>query len=195
MAGFNDNDDEFNDEFGDDFYGRWEEFRQMMNSREFREDYNKFRLDLEEFMRLIASRRGSDDMGFRIIPLNNSDMNDFNIPDDEMDIEKGKDANGDWETKHWSSPDGSMSFTSFTRSSSFGDSTDLPDDIAEMFGSKLRDKYTKRLNPEEAKKIKLVKLQKTLDYLVEQEKYEKAAEVKKMIEDLNKPTEEKTEEN
>jgi len=192
MARFDDNDDEFNDEFGGDFFSRWEEFNRMMNNKDFN---NKFRSDLEELMRLIASRKRGGDMGFRIIPLNNSDMNDFNIPDSEMDVEKGKDENGDWETKHWSSPDGSMSFTSFTRSSSFGDSTDLPDEIAEMFSSKLRDKYTKRVNPEEAKKIKLDKLQKTLNYLVEQENYEKAAEVKKMIDDLNKPSEEKTEEN
>ena len=207
MAKFNNNDDDFNDEFGnegEDFNRRWEEFNNMMNDREFKRDYNRFRSDLEELMRLISSRRrdGDSPLKFRFIPLNDPRMddfrenltNDFNIPEDEMDIEKGEDENGEWETKNWTSPDGSMSFTSFSRSSSFDDNTEVPDELAEFFG-RMKERNTKKVNPEEVKKLKLAKLQKSLEYLVEQEKYEKAAEVKKMIDELNKPTEEKTEEN
>lgn len=183
--------DDFNDEFGDEFNDDFNErFNRMMNDKGFRNKYNKFRSELEELMRLISRKNnGYTPFNFRFIPLNNPRMdenqNDFNIPDGEMDVEKGSDENGDWEKKYWSSPDGSMSFTSFSRSSSFDDDNGLPDGMAELFGSV----KPKVKNPKEEKKLKLAKLQKTLDYLVEQEKYEKAAEIKKMIEDLNKPSE------
>ena len=100
-----------------------------------------------------------------------------------MDVKKGIDENGEWETKNWSSPDGSVSFSSFTRSSNIGDRTDLPDDIAERWNSKLRDSRTKRTN-EVSDEIKLGRYQKMLDYLVENENYEKAAEIKKLMDEI-----------
>lgn len=193
MAKFGNNNDDFN-EFNDEFSDRWEEFNRMMNDRWFNRDYNMFHSDLEELMRLINLRRRDWDnpMNFKFIPLTNPIMddlnqNDFNILKNEMEIEKGSDENGDWEIKRWTSPDGSMSFSSFTRSSSFGDTNHLADEIAQLFGSKIKNRETKKTNSEEVKKIKLAKLQKTLDYLVKQEKYEKAAEIKKMIDNLNNP--------
>lgn len=186
MNNFNGNDDEFNDEFNEDFLRQWEKFNQLRNTRRSSGDYNKFRSELENLIRLITSQKTDED-NFRFIPLNN-------IPEDEFNVEKGEDESGEWERKDWTSPDGSMSFMSFTRSSSFDDIHGANEEAFELF-NRLKDLNGKRPMSEESKKVKLAKLNRTLEYLVEQENYEKAAEIKKMIDDLNKPTEEKTEEN
>jgi protein-arginine kinase activator protein McsA len=80
-----------------------------------------------------------------------------------------------------------ISFMSFSRSSSSEDDVNSPDEMMEGWKSRLADRGSKRVSPEEIKRVKLAKLQRTLDYLVEQEKYEKAAEIKKMIDELNNP--------
>lgn len=186
MRNFNDNDDEFfNENFGDDFFKRWEDFNRMMNDPKFMgrnglgPSFGRINFD-DLFKFMLSENKG------RFESLNDRE-NDFNIPNSEMDIEKGEDGNGKWETKHWSSPDGSMSFTSFTRSSNSEDLNNLDnDEIMERY----QQFFEPRRRRPETKEEKINKLQKTLDYLVEQEKYEKAAEVKKMIDELNKPSEE-----
>ena len=186
MAKFNNNDDDFNeDEFGDDFLNRWEEFNRMMNSEKGKRDMDRFRKDLEELMKLISNKEGGSPFKFKFLPLTGENRNDLNIPDGEMNVESGEDENGKWETKEWTSPNGEISFMSFSRSSSSEDEVNSPDEIANEWRSKLRDRNTKRTNPEESKKLKLAKLNSSLRYLVEQEKYEKAAEIKKMIDELN----------
>jgi hypothetical protein len=188
MRNFNDNDDEFNDgEFGDDFFGRWEEFHRKMNNEKASRDMDRFRRDLEELMKLLASKEGGTPFRFQFLPLTGENRNDLNIPEGEMNIESGEDANGKWETKEWTSPNGEISFMSFSRSSSSEDDVNSPDEMMEGWKSRLADRGSKRVSPEEIKRVKLAKLQRTLDYLVEQEKYEKAAEIKKMIDELNNP--------
>jgi NAD+--asparagine ADP-ribosyltransferase len=185
MADFND-DDFKGDEFGDDFFGRWEEFNRMINDRRFRRDFNKWQKDIEDLMKMINDKNGDNPLKFQFINLTPRE-NDFNIPEEDMNTEKGKDENGEWESKNWTSEDGSISFSSFMRSSSPGDVDKNEDDMKmpEEWTSRFKDSYKKRPNFEELKKVKLEKLKKTLDYLVENEKYEKAAEVKKMIDELN----------
>lgn len=183
MNNFND-DNEFNDEFNEDFLRQWERFNEMRNSRRLNVDYNKFRSELEDLIRLITSQK-MEDNNFRFEPLNN-------ISENEMNIEKGEDENGEWETKNWTSPDGSMSFMSFTRSSNFDDIDETHNEAFELF-NKLGGLREKRTRPEVSKEVKLAKLKRTLEYLVENENYEKAAEIKKMIDDLNKPSENKEE--
>lgn len=179
------NEDDFNNEFGDDFFGRWERFNERMkNDRDFRREINRFQKDFEEMMRMMSKNKKNginlfglnDDMKF--ISLNDFRTNNFDgmdIPEDEMDIEKGEDENGEWEKRNWTSPDGSVSYTSFTRSSGIED-----------FGDKIfdRDKSRNIFDPEKEKYLKLAKLKKALDYCVEQEKYEKAAELKKEIDKI-----------
>jgi protein-arginine kinase activator protein McsA len=53
------------------------------------------------------------------------------------------------------------------------------DDVADRW-NKRRDKVTTKMSD----KLKLEKLQKALDYAVENEKYEKAVEIKKLIDEL-----------
>jgi hypothetical protein len=188
--GIFDNDDEFND----DFMNRWEKFNnRMMNDEEFKREMERAQKDFQELMRTLLSQRNyGTPLDFRIIPLNQKDFgNEFKIPDNEMDVEKGQDESGEWETKNWTSPDGSISFSSFSRSSSIGDMFDLPDEITERW----KERYTKKReikdNSEELKKIKLAKLKTALDRAVEQEKYEKAAEIKKMMDELKSEKKEK----
>jgi hypothetical protein len=178
--GIFDNDDEFND----DFMNRWENFNnRMMNDEEFRKEMERTQKEIQNMMRMFFFRKDFGvPLDFKIIPLNSKDLNSFNIPENEMDIEKGDDENGDWETKSWTSPDGSISYSSFSRDSSFDDMTDLPDEIAERWQEKLRRK--KETNPEELKNEKLAKLKIMLDKAVEQELYEKAAEIKKVMDEL-----------
>lgn len=178
--GIFDNDDEFND----DFMNSWENFNnRMMNDEEFRKEMERTQKEIQNMMRMFFSRKDfGGALDFRIIPLNSKDLNNFNIPENEMDIEKGEDENGDWETKSWTSPDGSISYSSFSRGSNFGDMTDLPDEIAERWQKKLNRK--KEASSEELKKEKLVKLKIALDKAVEHELYEKAAEIKKVMDEL-----------
>ena len=94
------------------------------------------------------------------------------------------DLNGEWESKHWESPDGTFSYTSFSR-------TSTPDSFGERFSPKRNPRQTK-LTQEETTKLQLGKLKRILDMHVEREEYEKAAEVKKLMDQLK--SENKTEE-
>lgn len=184
--GIFDNEDEFNEEF----MNRWEKFNERMkNDVEFREETEKAKRDFQELMKMLTSQRGfGSPMDFRIIPLNNKDFDPRNF-----NIQSGEDENGKWETKDWTSPDGSFSYSSFKRSSEYGDENGLPDGIAEEWASKLRNRDTKRMDPEKAKKIKLTKLQRALEQMVAEEKYEESAEIKKLMDEIK--SENKKEEN
>jgi len=164
-------DKNFNDEFGDDLFGRWQEFNRMMNeSSFFKEDL------LELFKILLSSREFNQPIDFRILPLNmmkKEDIEDFNIPEDDIEIEKGRDEQGEWETKKWVSPDGSISWSSFSRSST-------PED----FISEYKNRKAKKYSGEDFKTLKIQKLQKALNSAVNVEDYEKAAELKKEIDKL-----------
>jgi len=175
--GIFDNDDFLND----DFLSRWEKFNNRIeNDEEFKKEMERAQKDFQELMKMLLNRKDFESpLDFRIIPLNNSHkIPDYKIPEDELDIENGQDENGEWESKNWTSPDGSISFSSFSRSSSFSDSLGY-DDVADRW-NKRRDKVTTKMSD----KLKLEKLQKALDYAVENEKYEKAAEIKKLIDEL-----------
>jgi len=183
MGIFDNNDDFFNN---DDFMNRWEKFNnRMMNDEEFKKEMEKAQKDFKELIKMMLLRSDfGTPLDFRIIPLNSREdfRKDFKIPDNEMDVEKGQDENGEWETKSWTSPDGSVSYNFFSRSSGFGDINSMSDDIADRWKEKLNRK--KESNSEEIKNEKLAKLKMALDRAVELERYEKAAEIKKMMDEL-----------
>ena len=186
--GIFDNDDEFND----DFMNRWEKFNnRMLNDEEFKKEMERAQKDFQELMRMMLSQRNfGTPLDFRIIPLNPKDFRkDFDIPENEMDVEKGQDESGEWESKTWTSPDGSISYSSFSRSSNFDDEVNLPDEIAERWKNTLGRK--RESGAEEIKNLKLAKLKIALDRAVEQERYEKAAEIKKMMDELKSEKKEK----
>lgn len=173
-----------NDDFNDDFMNRLEAFNNRMNNdEEFKNEMERAQKSLNDLIQILLSERnmGNPFLDIKITPLKNKD---FEVPENELNTDKGSDENGDWETKNWTSPDGSISFSSFSRSSSFDDTTNLSDDIAEIWNQKLRNRDTKRTNPEESNNVKLIKLQMALDKAVEQELYEKAAEIKKMMDEI-----------
>lgn len=181
------NHDDFNDEFNDDFNSRWEEFNnRMKNDRQFRRDINKFQKDFEDLMRLMSSKTTlfGEPINFNFAPLTEEDLNKMFIPEDKIDSESGTDENGDWETKNWTSPDGKSSYSFYSRSSK--PSEDGFDDMSEIFKKSqiLRQRMGKK--KEETKEAKLIRLQKALDHSVSQENYEKAAELKKEIDELKK---------
>lgn len=166
----------FND-FGDDFFGRWDEFNNIFNNSSF------FKSEMQELLKmLLMSREFNEPLEFRIVPLNvnkRKETEEFEIPENEMDIENGEDENGKWETKHWSSPDGSVSWTSFSRSTT-------PEEFfnSEIMGdlvSNYRNRKAQKYSSEDIKNFKLEKLQKSLESAVKVENYEKAAEIKKLI--------------
>jgi hypothetical protein len=176
MGIFDDDDDFFND----NFMNYWEKFNNRMKTDEnFRNEMEKSDRDFQKLLKMfITSNQFDIPLDFRIIPLNTPLKNDFGISENDMDIKNGIDENGEWETKNWTSPDGSISFSSFSRSSGI-----------ENFGNNSKPKNTKPDGTN--KKLKIAKLQKALDYVVEQENYEKASEIKKMIDELNSDTNEK----
>lgn len=175
------NPDDFNDEFDDDFNSRWEEFNnRMKNDRQFRRDINKFQKDFEDLMRLMSSKNSlfGTPINFKFTPLTEEEVNKMFIPEDEIEGELGTDENGEWETKNWTSPDGKSSYSFYSRSSKPGE--DGFDDMSEMFKQRMGKKK------QETKEVKLNRLQKALNYCVTQENYEKAAELKKEIDELKK---------
>lgn len=181
--GIFDNDDDFFD--NDDFMGRWEKFNnRMLNDEEFKKEMERAQKDFQELIKMLLNKKDfGSPLDFRIIPLNNSyKIPDYKIPEDELDIEKGKDESGEWETKSWTSPDGSISYSSFSRSSNSDDDVISPDDITERWEKTLGRK--REGGAEEIKNLKLAKLKIALDRAVEQEFYEKAAEIKKMMDEI-----------
>jgi hypothetical protein len=175
--GIFDNEDDL---FNDDFMNYWEKFNNRMKiDEDFRNEMEKSDRDFQKLLKMFLTSNYFDmPLDFRIIPLNTPLKNDFGISENDMDIKNGIDENGEWESKNWTSPDGSISFSSFSRSSSVEDFGS---------GSKIRNRKPDGVN----KKLKIAKLQKALDYVVEQENYEKASEIKKMIDELNSDTDEK----
>jgi hypothetical protein len=169
------------DDFGDDFFGRWEEFnRLMVNSPLIRDE-------MEKFLRMLMDSNdlNNEISNIRIIPLNAykpNDIDSFDIPENELDVEIGENENGKWETKSWTSPDGSMSFKSFSMSSTPEEFfyKNLMSDLFQTGDNRNSKKYT----TEDLKNFKIEKLQKSLNAAVEVEDYEKAAELKKMIEKI-----------
>ncbi len=62
------NEDDFNNEFGDDFFGRWERFNERMkNDRDFRREINRFQKDFEEMMRMMSKNKKN---GINLFGLN-----------------------------------------------------------------------------------------------------------------------------
>jgi hypothetical protein len=184
MGIFDNDDDDF---LNEEFLNRWERVHnRMMNDDEFRREMERAQKDFRDLMSMLLSQRDNTPLDFRIIPLGLTPKNKDLDSLDNMDVKKGKDENGEWETKNWTSPDGSISFSSFSRSSSYDDFINLNDDKANEWAYKLKNRDKKpSLSSEKIKELKLEKLQKSLDYAVKHEKYEKAAEIKKMIDELN----------
>jgi len=175
---------ELNGAFGDDFFERWVQFNRMLNEN--RKNHNDMGLDINELIRIIKESRENENEQNRFRHL---DKNDLNIPDEDLNSQEGTDDNGKWETKNWSSPDGSIFFSSFSRSSNPEDMNDIPDEIANEWASSLRNRRNKS-TIEEVKKFRLDRLQRLLDEFVEEEQYERASEVKKLIDDLTKKNKE-----
>ncbi len=170
----------FND-FGDDFFGRWEEFNRLMMGS------SLFRSEMERIFQMLMESRGLNDeiSDIRIVPFGvfkKSDLEEFDIPENELDIESGEDENGKWESKSWTSPDGSMGYKAFSR---FSTPEDLngEDLMADLF-QRYQGVRSKKYDAQQLKEFKIEKLQKALDSAVEREDYEKAAELKKTIDKL-----------
>jgi hypothetical protein len=166
----------FND-FGDDFFGRWKEFNKLMM------ESSLFRNEMERVFKMLTESKDLNDgiSDIRIIPFGifEKDFQDFDVPKDELDLEGGEDENGKWETKSWTSPDGSMSYKAFSRFSTPEDlnGEDLMSDLFQRYQGVRPKKY----DAQQLKEFKIEKLQKALNSAVEKEDYEKAAELKKMI--------------
>jgi hypothetical protein len=89
--GIFDNDDDFFD--NDDFMGRWEKFNnRMLNDEEFKKEMERAQKDFQELIKMLFNKKDfGSPLDFRIIPLNSSyKIPDYKIPEDELDIEKGK---------------------------------------------------------------------------------------------------------
>jgi len=94
----------------------------------------------------------------------------FNEITNSINVERGEDENGGWEKRSWTSPDGSSSFSSFSRNSFYS-----PFDGNVTFRNDLND-Y------EEVDTIKL--LEKKLNKAISREKYEDAAKIRDLIKSL-----------
>jgi len=143
-----------------------------MSDEEFKKEFMKFlnmyQSGLENFMKKNYGKpRSFDPFYFNIEPLD-SEMIKKMLGEisDNLKIEKGEDDKGAWETRSWSSPDGSTSYTSFSRNSYFN-----------PFDGKVKFK-----KEDDVDTIEL--LNKKLKQAVINEKYEDAAKIRDLIKSL-----------
>lgn len=144
-----------------------------MNDEEFRKEFirflNTYQSGLENFMKKnYGTNRGIDFFSMGMEPFDNDFFKKIinNISED-LNVEKGRDDNGEWEKRTWSSPDGTTNYSSFSRNSYFN-----------PFDGKVEFKK----EGEEIDTIKL--LNKKLNQAIMREKYEDAAKIRDLINSL-----------
>lgn len=139
-------------------------------NREFLRFLNMYQSGLENFMKKNygTNKNQMKNPFFGIDPIDDDIIKKmFKISEDDMNIEKGNDENGEWEKRSWSSPDGSTSFSSFSKSAFYN-----------PFDGKIRFK-------EESDDVDTVKLlEKKLNQAILDEKYEDAAKIRDLIKSL-----------
>ena len=100
-------------------------FRQRMSDDEFRRKFfgiiGNYQRDFEKMMRLLDNeKRKGDPFGDMLSGFSTPYGYGFGIPKDYFkDIDMTAFNEDGWNTKHWESPDGSTSYTSFSRSFSW----------------------------------------------------------------------------
>jgi len=146
--------------------------------REFIKILNMYQSSMENFMKKnYESKNFMSNPFFNILPINEDELKEmFKNIEDNFNVERGGDDNSEWEKRTWSSPDGSSSFSSFSRNSFYN-----------PFDGKVKFKE----NQEDIDTIQL--LEKKLNKAIESEKYEDAAKIRDLINNLkeDKKNEEK----
>jgi excinuclease UvrABC helicase subunit UvrB len=146
--------------------------------REFIKILNMYQSSVENFMKKnYESKNFMSNPFFNILPINEDELKEmFKNIEDNFNVERGGDDNSEWEKRTWSSPDGSSSFSSFSRNSFYN-----------PFDGKVKFKE----NQEDIDTIQL--LEKKLNKAIESEKYEDAAKIRDLINNLkeDKKNEEK----
>lgn len=145
-----------------------------MSDEEFRKEFikflNKYQRGLESFTKKFYNSRDLGFMSnpfFNIYPIGDDMLKDITNDLGNMNTESGVDENGEWEKRSWLSPDGTSSFTSYTRNSFYN-----PSDSNVKFMDK----------SEEMGTIKL--LEKKLNESIDREDYESAAKIRDLIKSL-----------
>lgn len=152
-----------------------------MNDDEFRKEFlrilNSYQSGLESFMKKrYGSGRESDFFPIGREPFDFESFSKiFNEINNNINIEKGEDENGGWEKRSWTSPDGSSSFSSFSRNSYFN-----PFDGKVVFKKEMGEN-------EEIDTIKL--LETKLNKAISKENYEDAAKIRDLIKSLKEDKE------
>jgi excinuclease UvrABC helicase subunit UvrB len=144
-----------------------------MNDDEFRKEFmrflNTYQASLEGFMKKnYNSKNFMNNPFFNILPIDDQELKNIlkNI-EDNLNVERGEDDNGEWEKHSWQSPDGSSSFSSYTRNSFYN-----PFDGSVKF----------KEDPEEIDTLKLLK--RKLNKAIDEENYENAAKIRDLINSL-----------
>jgi hypothetical protein len=182
MKDFNDFDgfDEF-DEFGKfnrDELNRM--FRQRMSDDEFRRKFfgiiGGYQRDFERMMRLLGDQQSKRDP-FRDIFSGLSSTSSFGPEDYFKNMDFTAFNEDGWDTKHWESPDGSTSYTSFSRSYYWPEEEPT-------WGNKVEidDNYVLNM------------LEDKLSRSIEEENYEEAANIRDAIKALKEKKNDKKEE-
>ena len=137
--------------------------------REFIKMLNMYQSSMERYMKKTNENRGfMANPFFNILPIGDDEIKEmFKNIEDNLNIEKGGDDNSEWEKRTWKSPDGSSSYSSFSRNSFYN-----------PFDGKVKFKE----NTDEIDTIQL--LEKKLNKSIENEKYEDAAKIRDLINSL-----------
>ena len=134
-----------------------------MSDDEFRKEFlkiiNMYKSGMDGYMKELYSnikpnRMSEDDIIKNI----------FGQMPENMNIDRGTDEEGDWESKEWSSPDGLSSFRSYSRQNLFNP-------------------MSNKHKEDELSTIEV--LNKRLKKAVDEEKYEEAGRIHKLIKQLN----------
>jgi len=135
-----------------------------MSDDEFRKEFirilNMYQSGMSNFMRDMYGQQDTNSrLGF-MRPMNEDDFirNFFSQMPNEFNEDKGLDDNGSWESKNWSSPDGSRNYRYYKKN---------------FFGPEDRERN------QEMDTVKL--LESKLNKAIQEEKYEDAAKIRDLI--------------
>ena len=146
-----------------------------MSDEEFNKEFlrflNMYQSGLESFMKKNLGPQNNSFFGSNPMNIEPFDMDSLrkilSQLNDDMGLEKGNDENGEGEKRNWLSPDGSTSFSSFSRNQYF---------------NPFEGRVSKYRKEPEIDTMKL--LTKKLNQAISDEKYEEAAKIRDLIKSL-----------
>tara|TARA_R110002020_G_scaffold113236_2_gene260268 strand:- start:12331 stop:12798 length:468 start_codon:yes stop_codon:yes gene_type:complete len=139
-----------------------------MDDEQFRKEFMRFLTMYQSSIQNLMNRNKSNDYFINPFGMDEDMIKKiFNNIQDDLNIEKGEDEDGEWEKRNFSSPDGKSNFSSFSRSGFYN-----PFDGSVSFKNQQKEMDTLQL------------LDMKMRNAIMDEKYEDAAKIRDLIKSL-----------